>query len=301
MRRGFTLIELLVVVGIMGLMGTITVGGYRQMQQGLAESSVMDTMEKFLSLAKERALIDRKPTAVYCWNELLREETDDEPAILVGRAVAIRMKGRISGVYSNWICDEFGDLEQYTANGTYDDAPTKKLPTRLYNCDSISQMRGGITYSLVRDIPQTRTGKADEGVTEFYMTAGIIKDGQGDENGNKGGNTSANATKLSKAEGADGLIIRYGYYLEDPGTASWKVGSIYGLEFQSVELPHGFVFGTSVPTSMGSPVKDVKTLVYEPDKNSTDGITISAYKPGQSGSMTAVQIGTAKPSTISRR
>lgn len=292
MNKGFTLIELLVVVGIMGLMGTVTVGGYRQMQQGLEESTVVDTVEKFLSLAKERALIDRKPTAVYCWNEMLREGTDDETAVLVGRAVAIRYKGRISRVQGNWLADEFGDLEQLDAYGNFKEAPEKKLPSRLYLFDSVSQMSSGIKYSLVRDIPQTMNGDPENGQTEFYMTAGII---QGDQDENNNG--------LKKEHGIDGNIIQYGYYIESAGSAGgkWKVGVGYGMEFQSIELPHGFVFESNIPGSMSTPVVDAKTVVYEPDKNSTDGVRISAYKPGPSGSMTAINIGTAKPNTISRK
>ena len=40
MRRAFTLIELLVVIGIMGLLGTASVGGYQQMRRGMEEQGV---------------------------------------------------------------------------------------------------------------------------------------------------------------------------------------------------------------------------------------------------------------------
>ena len=288
-KRGFTLIELLVVIGIMGLMGTITVGGYRQMQQGMAESTVIDTVEKFLSLAKERALIDRKPTIVYCWNEMLREETEDETAILVGRAVAIRYKGRFSYVDSDWLCDEFGDLEQFTTSGAYADAPQKKIPTRLYDVSDVSNSK--ITYSLVRDIPQTKNGDASYGVSEIMVNVGIIRS---DNNESDSG--------LSEKDGTLGNIIRYGYKIEQKGNANWKVGSAYGLEFQSIELPHGFVFGSSVPSSMSSPVVDAGTIVYKPDEaSSSKGIQISAYKPNNSGQLGTQRIGTANPNSISRK
>ena len=41
-RRAFTLVELLMVVMIMGILGAVTVGGYRAMQRGMEERGVMD-------------------------------------------------------------------------------------------------------------------------------------------------------------------------------------------------------------------------------------------------------------------
>jgi prepilin-type N-terminal cleavage/methylation domain-containing protein len=43
-RKAFTLIELLMVVLIMGILGSITVGGYRAMQRGMEERGVMENV-----------------------------------------------------------------------------------------------------------------------------------------------------------------------------------------------------------------------------------------------------------------
>ena len=50
-RRGFTLIELLVVIGIMGLLGTVSVGGYNAMQRGMEERGVMENVNTFIRTA----------------------------------------------------------------------------------------------------------------------------------------------------------------------------------------------------------------------------------------------------------
>ena len=111
-RRAFTLIELLMVVMIMGLLGTVTVGGYRAMQRGMEERGVMENANHFIRAAYRRAQIDRQPVAVYFWNETLREETDTEPLIVVGRAVAVRRAGRVSRYIDPYLYDEFGDLDK---------------------------------------------------------------------------------------------------------------------------------------------------------------------------------------------
>ena len=110
MRTGFTLIELLVVMAIMGLLGTISVGGYRAMQRGMEDRGAMQNVNQFIRSAYRRAQIDRQPVVIYFWNELLREETENAPRVVVGRAVAVRRSGRISEADGQYLCDEFGDL-----------------------------------------------------------------------------------------------------------------------------------------------------------------------------------------------
>ena len=76
MKRAFTLIELLLVVGIMGLLGTVSVGGYQQMRRGMEEKGVIQDVNTLIRAAYQRAQIDRQPTAVVFWNETLRGEND---------------------------------------------------------------------------------------------------------------------------------------------------------------------------------------------------------------------------------
>ncbi len=99
-RRGFTLLELLVVIAIMGLLGTASVGGYRAMQRGMEERGVMQNVNEFIRAAYQRAQIDRQPVAVYFWNECIREESDMQTAVVVGKAVAVRRSGRVTYLLS---------------------------------------------------------------------------------------------------------------------------------------------------------------------------------------------------------
>ena len=109
-RKAFTLLELLLVMAIMGFMGTVAVGGYRAMRRGMEERSVMQNVNQFIRSAYQRAQIDRQPTAVYFWNETLRQGDDYNTEIVVGKAVAIRRYGRITRKEGNLLIDEFADL-----------------------------------------------------------------------------------------------------------------------------------------------------------------------------------------------
>ena len=110
MNRAFTLIELMVVMAIMGLLGTVSVGGYRAMQRGMEERGVMQSVNSFIRTAYQRAQIDRQPVVVFFWNETERLASEEHTEVVVGRAVAVRRYGRISAVSDGLLIDEFADL-----------------------------------------------------------------------------------------------------------------------------------------------------------------------------------------------
>ena len=277
MRRAFTLIELLVVVGIMGLLGTASVGGYRAMQRGMEERGVLQNVDTLVKVAYERAQIDRQPTAIYFWNEMLRAESEDEPAIIVGRAVAVRRQGRVSRVAGGILFDEFADLDRTypkAASANEGGDGTGDAGDNTMYLYSLDNMNGG-QLRLDRSVVSQRVEK-DEPM-ETYMN-GIPQDSTG-----------------------AGKMELWGFLVENANGVSWKAGMAYGIEFSEITLPDNYVFGSSLPTSIESPVTDAGTIICGVGRNTGSGaqgssvlgsITVNVRRPGESGAIETKPVGT---------
>ena len=63
---------------------------------------------------------------------------------------------------------------------------------------------------------------------------------------------------------------------------TWKVGDAYGFEVGEIQLPHGFIFGQTPPSSVGR-IQLVKTILFDPDDNSDKSVEICSTKPNASG------------------
>ena len=297
-KRGFTLLELLVVVGIMGLLGTVSVGGYQQMRRGMEEKGVFRDVNALIRAAYQRAQIDRQPTAVVFWNETLRGDDDvvGENMIVVGHAVAVRRAGRLTEVASDLLLDEFSDLE--LSYQTDDDADggggTSRADMYLYPMDNLSEVEQ--SSSIRRSLVETKVyGRKS---TPVYLTGTKAESVASPENGayNPG----------------SGDIYVYGFKLKDQNGVSWKAGMAYGMEFAHVVLPHGYFFGqgSTYSTSSDDPVREVGTLVFDVGYNAGNGmssgtqgglmsrtsIPVSAFRLGSSGMLEPKKIGdSAKP------
>ena len=276
MKNAFTLLELLVVIGIMGFLGTISVGGYRAMQRGMEERGVMQNVNAFVEAAYERAQIDRQPTAIYFWNETLRAASDDETEIVVGKAVAVRRQGRLSRVSGNLLFDEFADLNLVYKTGGDDDssegsdAADKENTMYLYCLDNPNKCMRSIVSNKVRK---------DNGLNEQYM--------QGQPTGDAG----------------DGKIEAWGFEkVGDDDSVNWKAGSAYGFEFAELTLPANYIFGSSYSSNVDTPVQAAGTMVFGVGRNngdSTTGATVSgsvtvyALRPTSSGSLSPIRVNKA--------
>lgn len=266
MKRAFTLLELMIAVALMGFLGTVTVGGYRAMRRGMEERGVIDNANQFVRAAYQRSLIDRQPVAVYYWNETLRKADSDAQAVVVGKAVAIRRCGRISRVDSTHLYDEFSDLI-VDESGDSDDSSSSTLSQSAAGAGTFVYKLNGDESSpqrtTVYEIPSIRT-----------LTIQIP------------GNDDSEKLKC------------YTYEIKDPGGVSWKAGDAYGFEFASLQLPHGFLFGSSWDRAAGG-VTSPQALLFKGQSGAAgnDTLQISSLRPGKSGSIEALPVGTTTSPT----
>jgi len=277
MKRGFTLLELLVVIGIMGILGTVSVGGYRAMQRGMEERGVKSNVTEFLRAAYQRAQIDRQPVTVYLWNELLREETDAENKIVVGKAVAVRRSSRITYAVPPYLGDEFGDLRFNSLVTTGGDEDTES---------STGAGTGVLLYKLngnetTREMSVVAKSTIKRSLREKLLCG-------------KTGALSGDAAVFADIDLDEADIEFYAFRILSDGGATWKVGDAYGFEFANIELPHNYMFGATIPDSMSNPESEPMVIRFEvksnpDDTNFTSGTgsaaAIYSLRPGASGSL----------------
>ncbi len=275
-NRAFTLIELLVVMAIMGLLGTISVGGYRAMQRGMEQRGVLLNVRQFVLAAQERARIDRVPVKVYFWNETLKEETDTEPPVIVGKAAAVRRTGRITQVQGEYLYDEFGDLQAML--------PETDSSGRVHQTDDKQQ--GLYLYKMDKGTSFERSLIASDTETNTQFTVWVYVQDIND---------------MENADFRDVKIQPFGFRVVKAGT-SWSTGDPYGFAFQEIQLPHNYIFGSSYSEKASSPVKnaDVFNYSFDPvedayDETFSGSIQISELRPS-AGGMKAVSIGNSNAS-----
>ena len=246
---GFTLLELLVTVGIMAMLGISATSGYHAVTRGMTERGVSASAAATLRAAKERAQVDRRHVAVFCYNRLLREPSENgmEAGAVAGVMTAVRRIGRLSAVSGRLLYDEFADLEHcYECLETTGDLE-KRGGVRLFRInDNVSAME----YSRVADASYLDTE------TQIYLPSEDMP-------------TNVWAGAYYDLGGSD-----HG--------ASWKVGDGYGIEFLEIQLPEGYIFGREVPSSLGQ-ISSPTVINFDPEQDQTESVDIYSTQPNDSG------------------
>ena len=259
-RAGFTLVELLVVIGLMALLGTISIGGYFAASRGMkTRGAVQDTIS-FVRHAQQLAVIDNVPVAVLFLNRWTG--TKREGAEMYGTALTIKMVGRISNISGSgkkatggsvgpMLIDEYAD---WNASYPHDAGSSgDERGMRLYNMRNIeTTAKGGIENcsSLMNNwVGYVRMSSQQN--NEVLVTAGMLTQ---DWCSAFQKNASDNR-RNSSIDYDNGNDFRwgFGFHQKNDGLtqASWKIGDGYGVEAGSFDLPRGFIFGGSTPTDDG--------------------------------------------------
>ena len=283
LRRAFTLLELLVVVAIMGMMAVMSVGGYRAMRRGMQERAVMTNVNQFIRSAYQRAQIDRQPVAVYFWNETLHIASgkDTGTDVAVGKAVAVRRAGRISGVTGSYLSDEFGDLRY---NRLVEDEDEEGFSTKQSSGAGIYiyKLSGNESSSPERSVVEETTTRQPQNEPLLLGTG------------------ASNDRKYGEVE-------VYSFKIVDKGGVTWKTGDAYGFEFADLTLPRGYLFSGSYSRNMAAPVAGETVLRFNVGANSgagasggtsgADTITVYSFAAGSGGGMTTEAVGTSDSPT----
>ena len=267
-QAAFTLVELLVVIGLMAMLGTISVTGYFAAVRGMSDRAALDDTRSLIRLAMQTCLIDQTPTAVLFYNRQNQVETtsvsaEEVKATSSGSAIAIKMAGRISYKDGDVLVDEFADWNQ--SYPVKKPGSTSEGSIRFYKMTDLDKVAKGIDScsSLMYDYVQEVYGKFENelmissrdprdnafGIQVQAFCEQYKKDRKSNE-------------EFSGTSYDNGNSYRFGRRIRQDNGISWKVGDAYGVEIATLDLPRGYIFGDQEPSSMK--IKSVPSLSFSP-------------------------------------
>jgi len=268
-NSAFTLVELLVVMGLLAALATVSTSGYYAVVRGMEERGAIAAATSVVHAAQQRARIDRVPTALYLYNELIAPSSGETDAKVQGVAVAVRMGGRISWASGDYLCDEFVDL--FDTYGVTDANNAKSFGMRLYK------------------MPSRSSGTASK--LDYCVVGSSVVLHRANE---------MDFISWSEKDSKHGIPM-YAFVKSggSAGSATFKTGDAYAFEFTTVRLPTGYSFGVGKPTlpnSLSKPIEPVRVFIFSPDDTSEDlgdasGIQVYANRPSKTGAPELTSIG----------
>lgn len=255
-KAAFTLVELMVVIGLMALLGTISVTGYFAAVRGMSDRGALDDTRSLIRLAMQTCLIDQTPTAVLFYNRQNQVQTanissEEVKATSSGFAIAIKMAGRISFVKSDVLVDEFADWNQsYPVTSANSDSGV-----RFYRMTDLDKVAQGIDACSSLMEEHVQPVKFDD---EYMIAAGLqVRQFCSDFTKN-----AENNKEFSNTAYGNGNNYRWGRGFKDKNGIQWKIGDAYGVEIATLDLPRGYIFGNQEPSSMK--IKSLNSLAFSP-------------------------------------
>ena len=240
-------------------------------------------------------VLDRQPVAVYFWNECIREETDTATAVVVGKAVAVRRSGRVTFLQGDFIGDEYADLRfnrLLKSDGTEDTGSSSNVQAGRGSGVFLYRMNGNEGNQMMRSMIAKNTVRKT--VTDHLLLG-------------QSAYLSGDAQRLRElADESEVKMETYAYQKIGSDSTQWKIGDAYGFEFEQLELPANYIFGTSFSQDTANPVRGEQVIRFKVSANTgsgarsgTDGnsqIEVCAVRQ-ISGSLTAKSIGKSEKPT----
>ncbi len=277
-RSAFTLVELMVVVGLMALLGTVSVTGYFAAVRGMADRAAKQDTVALIRQAMQVCLIDQTPTAVLFFNRQTKAQdseaasSEEAKASSAGAAIAIKMVGRISYVRGEIIVDEFADWNQScpVATSTRGDDPG----TPFYR---MADLKGQVAQGIDKCRAYVSTTVEPVNFDNEYMIAYGGQVQNFCEDYKKRGNDNKEFSGTSYNNGNN---QRWGHRIKQSNGITWKAGDAYGMEIGKLDLPKGYMYGSK--TANSTKIDPAGALTFNP----SDMANADSYEMGMSQTIT---------------
>ena len=284
-RAAFTLVELLVVIGIMAVLATISVTGYTAATRGMADRGVIQSTVSILRVAQQTCEIDRVPTKVFFFNRRLSDgSSEDDATLYQGTAIAVKQAGRITiapRAVGGLLIDEFADWHQsYPMTGSAN-APGMRL-FRMKDSDESKDIKD----CSVMVQPFVTAYQLDD----YLIQAGVTIKQWCDTHKRTAGDNRPQGASSTYVNNGNNYIWGFAASSANSGgnlsTDSWLAGDPYGVEIARIDLPKGYIFGSSAPNSDTLVSASDKAVNFDPEdfepKPSPGRVQVSAMRPSGS-------------------